>query len=100
MASSFMMAFRTYMMITLHTRSANTTTNVLRRWGWQILQRLRYHPDLSPYAFHLITKPKRILHGKRFANFNQHFGARWHRLKHQVMSMAFAAGDSDPLGLL
>jgi len=70
MASSYMMAFRLYLMMTLQTRSANIVTNVLRRWGRQVLQHLHYHPDLSPYSYHLITKPKSTLHGKRFANFN------------------------------
>ena len=44
---------------------AHATVNLLERWGWEILERLPYSPDLAPSNFHLFPIMKKH-HAKRF----------------------------------
>lgn len=58
--------------IILHDNATSHTAacvqNLVRRWGWEILEHPPYSPDLSPCDFDLIPKLKTPLRGKRFAN--------------------------------
>jgi len=58
----------------LHT--AHATTNLLERWGWEILKQLPYSLDPAPSDFHL------------FPNMKKHLCAKWFKshddVKHEV----------------
>jgi transposase len=46
--------------------SAAVTVNLLNSWGWEILPRPPYSPDLAPLDYHLFPKMKKHLRGQRF----------------------------------
>ena len=42
------------------------TSEILEKYGWQVLSHPPYSPDMSPPAFDLFLKLKKPLHEKRF----------------------------------
>lgn len=46
--------------------TAQKTTNLLRKFKWEVFDHPPYSPDLAPSDFHLFTKLKDFLSGERF----------------------------------
>jgi len=47
-------------------RASGAVSEILEKYGWQVLPHLPYSPDMSPPAFDLFPKLKKPLSGKRF----------------------------------
>jgi hypothetical protein len=41
-------------------------SEILEKYGWQVLHHLPFSPDMSPPTFNLFPKLKKPLHGKHF----------------------------------
>lgn len=48
--------------------TARVTHDLLVRFGWDVINHPPYSPDLAPSDFHLFTKLKEFLGGKRFSS--------------------------------
>ncbi|KAF6212895.1 hypothetical protein GE061_010605 [Apolygus lucorum] len=48
--------------------TARVTQDLLVRFGWDVINHPPYSPDLAPSDFHLFTKLKEFLGGKRFSS--------------------------------
>jgi len=46
--------------------ASGAVSEILEKYGWQVLPHPRYSPDMSPPAFDLFPKLKKPLCGKRF----------------------------------
>jgi histone-lysine N-methyltransferase SETMAR len=46
--------------------TSGTVSEILEKYGWQVLPHQPYSPDMSPSDFDLFPKLKKPLHGKRF----------------------------------
>jgi hypothetical protein len=47
-------------------RASGAVSEILEKYGWQVLPHLPYSPDMSPQAFDLLPKLKKPLRGKCF----------------------------------
>jgi len=51
--------------INARTNASGTISEILEKYGWQLLPHPPYSPDMSPRAFDLFPKLKKLLRGKR-----------------------------------
>ena len=51
--------------------ASGAVSEILEKYGWQVLPHPPYSPDMSPPAFDLFPKLKKPLHGKRFRSIEE-----------------------------
>jgi histone-lysine N-methyltransferase SETMAR len=51
--------------------ASGAVSEILKKYGWQVLPHLPYSPDMSPPDFDLFPKLKKPLHGKRFRGIEE-----------------------------
>jgi len=51
--------------------ASGAVSEILEKYGWQVLSHPPYSPDMSPSAFDLFPKLKKPLHGKRFRSIEE-----------------------------
>jgi len=51
--------------------ATGAVSEILEKYGWQVLPYLPYSPDMSPPAFDLFTKLKKPLCGKRLRSIDE-----------------------------
>jgi len=51
--------------------ASGTVSEILEKYGWQVLPHSPYSPDMSPPAFDLFPKLKKPLRGKRFRSIEE-----------------------------
>ena len=51
--------------------ASGAVSEILEKYGWQVLPHPPYSPDMSPPAFHLLPKLKKPLRGKRFRSIEE-----------------------------
>jgi histone-lysine N-methyltransferase SETMAR len=52
---------------------SRAVSEILEKYGWQVLPHLPYSPDMSPPDFDLFPKLKKPLRGKRFRSIEEVF---------------------------
>ena len=52
--------------INARSHASGAVSEILERYGWQVLPQPPYSPDMSPPAFDFFAKLKKSLRGKRF----------------------------------
>jgi histone-lysine N-methyltransferase SETMAR len=60
---------RSYINAPPHTSGAGS--EILEKYGWQVLPHPPYRPDMSPRAFDLFPKLKKPVRGKRFRSIEE-----------------------------
>jgi len=51
--------------------ASGTVSEILKKYGWQVLPHPPYSPDMSPPEFDLFPKLKKLLRGKRFRSIEK-----------------------------
>ena len=51
--------------------ASGAVSEILEKYGWQVLSHPPYSPDMSPPAFDLFPKLKKPHHGKRFRSIEK-----------------------------
>jgi len=51
--------------------ASGAVSEILEKYGWQVLPHLPYSPDMSPSDFDLFSKLKKPLHGKCFRSIEE-----------------------------
>ena len=51
--------------------ASGAESEILEKYGWQVLPHLPYSPDMSPPDFDLFPKLKKPIHGKRFRSIEE-----------------------------
>ena len=51
--------------------ASGAISEILEKYGWQVLPHSPYSPDMSPPAFDLFPKLKKLLRGKRFRSIEE-----------------------------
>jgi histone-lysine N-methyltransferase SETMAR len=51
--------------------ASGAVSEILEKYGWQVLPHLPYSPEMSPPAFDLFPKLKKPLRGKRFRSIEE-----------------------------
>ena len=68
-------AMFTVSVLILHTimrpHASGAVSEILEKYGWQVLPHPLYSPDMSPPDFNLFPKLKKPLHGKRFRSIEE-----------------------------
>jgi len=74
--------------------ASGAVSEILEKYGWQVLPHPPYSPDMSPPDFDLFPKLKKPLRGKRFRN-NEEVSNEVNRVIRRINNEGVLAGIQD-----